>query len=150
MQDDHFQAGHPLTEEEFQSGVTENKGGTGNDYQILKKFYNLFCPCHLTQLLWRTDFSLGNIKRTALDCPAATIRMTLERKMQSINHQNYFPFQVGLIQTKQALRLPALWLKSDCTRTSSNDYITDLCLISYFIPEKIVMCVLATLFGGFV
>nr|CAH0106813.1 unnamed protein product [Daphnia galeata] len=28
LRDDPFQAGHPLTEEEFQSGVTENKGAT--------------------------------------------------------------------------------------------------------------------------
>ena len=58
--------------------------------------------------------------------------------------KNYFPFQVGLVQTKQALRLLP-WLKSDCTGTSSNDYITDLCLISYSIQGKILMCVLAAL-----
>nr|CAH0107516.1 unnamed protein product [Daphnia galeata] len=30
LRDNHFQAGHPLTKEEFQSGVTENKGNAVN------------------------------------------------------------------------------------------------------------------------
>jgi hypothetical protein len=64
IQVDTFKAGKPLTEEEFNSGVTENKGGNNDKEKIIQStffHFERFIYFLNAQLLWTIGH--GNIKK---------------------------------------------------------------------------------------
>jgi hypothetical protein len=91
IQVDTFKAGKPLTEEEFNSGVTENKGGNNDKEKIIQStffHFERFIYFLNAQLLWTIGH--GNIKWAAMSFPTREIK-TLIRKQVSIGLVDKFP-----------------------------------------------------------
>lgn len=110
MQDDAFKAGKPLTEEEFQSGVTGNKGGSykqnfSGDIEISKDSFYFY-----EQLLWITKASSrGKIKGAATSIPTREIKTPI-RTQTSNGRVDKFPTSYQALSVSSTNLLPRSFL----------------------------------------